>query len=55
MEFCITARDGFFELRLAGDIDPDTYPEALDTLFAHDEWKPGTLLLVDESDLRGRE
>jgi hypothetical protein len=52
MEFRITAHDGFFEMRLAGDIDPDKYDEVFDTLFAHDEWKPGTPLLVDESDLR---
>jgi hypothetical protein len=39
-------------MRLADDIDPDKYTKVFDTLFAHDEWKPGTPLLVDESDLR---
>ena len=52
MEFCITCHEGFFEMRLSGDIDPAKYPEALNTLFAHNKWKPGTPLLVDESDLR---
>lgn len=52
MEFCVTAHKGFFEMRLTGDIDPDKYTEVFNTLFAHDEWKPGTPLLVDESDLR---
>jgi hypothetical protein len=52
MEYCIIAKQGFFELRLAGDIDPGTYPEALNALFTHTDWKPGTPLLVDESDLR---
>ncbi len=52
MKFCITAKQGFFEMRLSSDIDPGTYPEVFDTLFAHPEWKPGSLLLVDESDLR---
>ena len=52
MEFCITAKKGFFELRLAGDIDPGKYPEIFNALFTHTDWKPGTPLLVDESALR---
>ena len=55
MEFCITAKQGFFELRLAGDIDPGTYSEVFNALFAHTDWKPGIPLLVDESDLRAND
>jgi len=55
MDFKITRQSGFFEMRLAGDIDPDKYPEVFETLFAHEEWQPGGLLLVDESDLRADE
>ena len=52
MDFCITAKQGFFEMRLAGTIDPGTYPEVFEALFSHPDWEPGTPLLVDESDLR---
>lgn len=51
MEFKVSLQDGFFEMRLAGSIDPEKYDEVFDALFAMDNWKPGSLLLVDESDL----
>mgnify|MGYP001552785974 CR=1 FL=1 len=52
MEYRVSAHDGYFELRLAGDIDPGTYPEALGALFGLPDWKPGSKVLVDEWDLR---
>lgn len=52
VEYCNTAKQGFFELRLAGEIDAGTYPEVFNALFTHIDWRPGTPLLVDESDLR---
>jgi len=55
LEYGITSKQGFFELRIAGDIDPGTYPEMFSALFGHVDWKPGTPLLVDESDLRAND
>jgi hypothetical protein len=52
MEYRVTKHEGYFELRLAGDIDPGTCPEALGELFGHPDWVPGSPVLVDEWDLR---
>lgn len=51
MEFSITVKESFFELKISGAIDADKYPAMFDALFAYEKWVPGMPMLVDESEL----
>jgi len=49
MEFSISFIDGYFDVKLADKVDPVGCREYLDHLTAHERWKPGSLVLSDET------
>jgi len=51
MEFDLRYRGGFFDGKTSGDAELDTFRELLDVMFAHEEWKPGTPVMYDHTDL----
>ena len=51
MEFTLKTGTGFLEIKLSGKANLDVYRATLNALNAHDEWDPGTPLLLDETEL----
>ncbi len=51
MEFSVKHSDGIFEIITSGATELGIYGEFLDALLALDQWRPGALILVDESAL----
>jgi len=51
LEFSLNHHDGYFEIKIFGKAELQGYGEFLDALLAHEDWVPGSLLLVDEMDL----
>ena len=51
MRYELNYREGFFEVKTYGDAEPGGIKEFLDSMLAHEKWKPGTPFLVDHSEL----
>ncbi len=51
MEFSLRYSGGLFEIKISGSAKPKIYSDSLDALFINDLWKPGTPLLVDETEM----
>ena len=51
MKYELNYREGFFEVKTYGDAEPGEIKEFLNSMLAHEKWKPGTSFLVDHSEL----
>ena len=51
MEFSVKYRGGFFDVKTSGDGELDKFGDLADAMFAYEEWKPGTPVLHDHTDL----
>ena len=51
MKFSITPRDGYLEVKFTGRPTPDGFARYCDALVHHKDWKPGSLVLTDDTDL----
>ena len=51
MKYELHYREGLFEVKTNGDAEPGGIKEFLDSMIAHEKWKPGTSFLVDHSEL----
>ncbi len=51
MKYELNYREGFFEVKTYGDAEPGGIKEFLNSMLAHEKWKPGTSFLVDHSEL----
>ena len=51
MEYEIHQRSGFVEVVTHGDGDVEVFQELLNEALRHPDWKPGTPILIDHSDL----
>lgn len=54
MEFRVSFIDGYFDVKLTGKANVHDWIAYLDHLLTHEQWKPGSLVLSDETDLRAR-
>jgi hypothetical protein len=51
MKFELSSREGFFEVKTYGDAEPGGIKESINSMLAHEKWKPGTSFLIDHSEL----
>lgn len=51
MEYTVTFGDGYFDVKLIGKSSVEASAAYLDFLIAHKEWRPGPLVLSDETDV----
>jgi hypothetical protein len=51
MKYEVHYHDGFFEIEAYGNAEPVRFREVLDLLLAHEKWKPGTAILLNNSEL----
>jgi hypothetical protein len=51
MKYELNYREGFFEVKTYGDAEPGGIKEFLESMVAHEKWKPATSFLVDHSEL----
>ena len=51
MEYEIHQRNGFVEVVTHGDGDVEVFQEILNEVLRHPDWRPGTPVLIDHSDL----
>ena len=51
MEFKLQYRKGLLEVKTSGDAELGTFREMMDSMLAHEEWKPGSPFLLDHSEL----
>ncbi|MBN2426872.1 MAG: hypothetical protein JXK94_00890 [Deltaproteobacteria bacterium] len=54
MEFNVQYRDGFFEVEILGETEPEKYRDVFETLVAHGKWQPGTSCLVNQTELNSK-
>lgn len=50
MEFSIEYRDGHMAVKASGDADFESFARMHYAILNHDNWKPGTPVLIDHSD-----
>jgi hypothetical protein len=48
VEFSVKHLESYFEITVTGPADHNKYARLMDSLFAHEKWKPGTPILIDE-------
>ena len=51
MDFTLRYSGGLIEIKISGAANPMMYSDALDALFIQDKWKPGTPILLDETEM----
>ena len=51
MEFNIQYHDGFFEIKISGVAEPEKYRDVFEALIADEKWKPGSLCLINQTEL----
>ena len=51
MQFNIRYSGNFFETKIVGLANPKIYADLLDALFMQDKWKPGSSVLIDETEM----
>jgi hypothetical protein len=51
MQFTLRYSGNFFEIKIVGLANPKIYADSLDSLFMQDKWKPGSPLLLDETEM----
>ena len=51
MEYDIQRRNGFVAVATHGDGEVEVFQEFLNEVLGHSDWKPGTPILIDHSDL----
>ena len=51
MEYKVTFIDGYFDVKLIGKSSVEDSAVYLDFLIAHKEWRPGSLVLSDETEI----
>lgn len=54
MEFRASFIDGYFDVKLIGKANVHDWIAYLDHLITHEQWRPGSLVLLDERDLETR-
>ena len=53
MDFEVSLQDGVFVVVTHGDAEVMKFRDYLDETFAHEQWRPGSPVLHDHSDLNG--
>jgi hypothetical protein len=51
LEYRVKNFGNYFEIKISGPAKLEIYAEFLDAVLEHEEWRPGSPLLVDETDL----
>ena len=49
MEFTVQHSGGYFEITVTGAADLDGVVALIDSLLAHEDWKPGAPILIDQT------